>query len=34
MVGLSRAYLSRYPHEMSGGQKQRVGIARAPGAPP
>ncbi|MBR2742088.1 MAG: ATP-binding cassette domain-containing protein [Clostridia bacterium] len=29
MVGLSRAYLTRYPHEMSGGQKQRVGIARA-----
>lgn len=29
MVGLSRAYLDRYPHEMSGGQKQRVGIARA-----
>lgn len=29
MVGLSRIYLSRYPHEMSGGQKQRVGIARA-----
>jgi peptide/nickel transport system ATP-binding protein/oligopeptide transport system ATP-binding protein len=28
-VGLSRHYLSRYPHEMSGGQKQRVGIARA-----
>ena len=28
-VGLSRAYLRRYPHEMSGGQKQRVGIARA-----
>ena len=28
-VGLSRAYLTRYPHEMSGGQKQRVGIARA-----
>lgn len=28
-VGLSRTYLSRYPHEMSGGQKQRVGIARA-----
>ncbi len=28
-VGLSRAYLDRYPHEMSGGQKQRVGIARA-----
>lgn len=29
MVGLSRVYLKRYPHEMSGGQKQRVGIARA-----
>ncbi len=29
MVGLSPAYLERYPHEMSGGQKQRVGIARA-----
>lgn len=29
MVGLSRAYLDRYPHEMSGGQKQRIGIARA-----
>ena len=29
MVGLSSAYLERYPHEMSGGQKQRVGIARA-----
>lgn len=29
MVGLSRNYLFRYPHEMSGGQKQRVGIARA-----
>jgi len=29
MVGLSRAYLNHYPHEMSGGQKQRVGIARA-----
>ncbi|MCI2105617.1 MAG: ATP-binding cassette domain-containing protein [Intestinimonas sp.] len=29
MVGLSTAYLGRYPHEMSGGQKQRVGIARA-----
>lgn len=28
-VGLSEAYLNRYPHEMSGGQKQRVGIARA-----
>lgn len=29
MVGLSKIYLDRYPHEMSGGQKQRVGIARA-----
>ena len=29
MVGLSRTYVDRYPHEMSGGQKQRVGIARA-----
>ena len=29
LVGLSEAYLQRYPHEMSGGQKQRVGIARA-----
>ena len=28
-VGLSPAYLGRYPHELSGGQKQRVGIARA-----
>jgi peptide/nickel transport system ATP-binding protein/oligopeptide transport system ATP-binding protein len=27
-VGLSKHYLSRYPHEMSGGQKQRVSIAR------
>jgi peptide/nickel transport system ATP-binding protein/oligopeptide transport system ATP-binding protein len=29
MVGLSKTFLKRYPHEMSGGQKQRVGIARA-----
>jgi oligopeptide/dipeptide ABC transporter ATP-binding protein len=29
MVGLSRHFLNRYPHEMSGGQRQRVGIARA-----
>jgi len=28
-VGLSPAFLNRYPHEMSGGQRQRVGIARA-----
>lgn len=29
MVGLSKNYLSRYPHEFSGGQRQRVVIARA-----
>ena len=29
MVGLNRAYMSRYPHELSGGQRQRIGIARA-----
>ncbi len=29
LVGLSPAYLDRYPHEFSGGQRQRVGIARA-----
>ena len=28
-VGLSAAFLSRYPHELSGGQRQRVGIVRA-----
>ncbi len=28
-VGLSTAYLDRYPHEFSGGQRQRIGIARA-----
>ena len=28
-IGLSDAYLDRYPHEMSGGQAQRVAIARA-----
>jgi len=28
-VGLSGAYLKRYPHEFSGGQRQRIGIARA-----
>ncbi|EDP61563.1 dipeptide transport ATP-binding protein [alpha proteobacterium BAL199] len=29
IVGLSRQFLYRYPHELSGGQKQRVCIARA-----
>lgn len=29
LVGLSREYASRYPHQFSGGQRQRVGIARA-----
>lgn len=29
IVGLSREYLDRYPHEFSGGQRQRIGIARA-----
>jgi peptide/nickel transport system ATP-binding protein len=29
MVGLSRSFAARYPHELSGGQRQRVGIARA-----
>ena len=29
MVGLSKEYLNRYPHEFSGGQRQRIGIARA-----
>ncbi len=28
-VGLSRDFLSRYPHQLSGGQLQRVAIARA-----
>ncbi|OHB69392.1 MAG: peptide ABC transporter substrate-binding protein [Planctomycetes bacterium RBG_16_43_13] len=28
-VGLSPAYINRYPHEFSGGQRQRIGIARA-----
>jgi len=29
LVGLSRLYVNRYPHEFSGGQRQRIGIARA-----
>ncbi|WP_163969713.1 ABC transporter ATP-binding protein [Oceanobacillus halotolerans] len=29
IVGLSKDYLDRYPHEFSGGQRQRIGIARA-----
>jgi oligopeptide transport system ATP-binding protein len=29
LVGFSRAFLHRYPHQLSGGQRQRVGIARA-----
>lgn len=28
-VGLSGAYINRYPHQFSGGQRQRIGIARA-----
>jgi oligopeptide transport system ATP-binding protein len=28
-VGLSTAYLSRYPGQLSGGQRQRVGLARS-----
>lgn len=29
MIGLSREYANRFPHEFSGGQRQRIGIARA-----
>ena len=28
-VGLSAAYMNKYPHQLSGGQRQRIGIARA-----
>lgn len=28
-VGLSPAWINRYPHEFSGGQRQRIGVARA-----
>ncbi|WP_096187113.1 ABC transporter ATP-binding protein [Evansella halocellulosilytica] len=29
VVGLSREFSQRFPHEFSGGQRQRIGIARA-----
>lgn len=29
LVGLRKAYMTRYPHMFSGGQRQRIGIARA-----
>lgn len=29
IVGLSKRFVKRYPHEFSGGQRQRIGIARA-----
>jgi ABC-type oligopeptide transport system ATPase subunit len=29
LVGLSKEYIYRYPHEFSGGQRQRIGLARA-----
>jgi oligopeptide transport system ATP-binding protein len=29
LVGLSRTYVGRYPHEFSGGQLQRLAVARA-----
>lgn len=29
LVGLSRFFKNRYPHEFSGGQRQRIGIARS-----
>lgn len=29
LVGLSKDWYHRYPHEFSGGQRQRIGIARA-----
>ena len=34
LVGLSKGFASRYPHEFSGGQRQRIGIARALAAEP
>ena len=29
LVGLSKFFKNRFPHEFSGGQRQRIGIARA-----
>ena len=29
IVGLSKRFIKRFPHEFSGGQRQRIGIARA-----
>ncbi|MDQ0254759.1 peptide/nickel transport system ATP-binding protein [Evansella vedderi] len=29
VVGISKSFANRYPHEFSGGQRQRIGIARA-----
>lgn len=34
LVGLTREFASRYPHQLSGGQRQRVGVARALAADP
>jgi ABC-type oligopeptide transport system ATPase subunit len=34
LVGLGKASLARYPHQMSGGQRQRIAIARALAAEP